>query len=62
MHIDKALVYRELQRRRLVELLAKETPPPERFGQADFWFLMYQMTRLPEDRIKAILDEPGGGS
>ena len=58
VHIDKALGLSELQRRRLVELLAKETPPPQRFGQADFWYLMYQLTRVPEDRIRAILDEP----
>jgi len=58
VHIDKALGLSELQRRRLVELLAKETPPPQRFGQADFWYLMYQMTRVPEAKIKAILDEP----
>ena len=44
--------------RRLVELLSSETPPPGKFGQADFWYLMYQMTRLPEAKIKAILDEP----
>ena len=58
VHIDKALGLSELQRGRLVELLANETPPPERFGQADFWYLMYQMTRLPEAKVKAILDEP----
>ena len=58
VHIDKALGLSELQRRRLVELLVSEAPPPQRFGQADFWYLMYQMTRLPEARIKAILDEP----
>ena len=36
------------ERGRLVELLSSETPPPERYGQADYWYLMYQMTRLPE--------------
>jgi hypothetical protein len=58
VHLDKALGLSDLQRGRLVELLSSETPPPERFGQADFWFLMYQMTRLPEAKVKAILDEP----
>ena len=58
VHIDKALGLSDLQRGRLVELLATGTPPPERFGQADFWFLMFQMTKLPEAKLKAILDEP----
>jgi hypothetical protein len=58
VHIDKALGLSDGQRARLAELLASETPPPRRFGQADFWYLMYQMTRLPEAKVKAILDEP----
>jgi hypothetical protein len=58
VHIDKALGLSDLQRGRLVELLSSETPPPERYGQADFWFLMYQLTRLPEAKVKAVLDEP----
>src|SRR5262249_5245160 len=57
VHLDKALGLSEAQRASLVDLLVTETPPPERFGQADFWFLMFQMTRLPEAKIKAILDE-----
>ena len=35
-----------------------ETPAQAKYGQADYWYLMYQMTRLPEAKIKAILDEP----
>jgi hypothetical protein len=58
VHIDKALGLSDLQRRRLAELLSNETPPPERYGQADFWYLMYQMTRLPQAKVKEILDEP----
>jgi hypothetical protein len=58
VHIDKALGLSDRQRQRLIELLSNETPAPERYGQADFWFLMYQMTRLPDEKIKAILDEP----
>jgi hypothetical protein len=58
VHLDKALGLSAVQRARLVELLVAETPAPERFGQADFWFLMFQMTRLPEAKIRALLDEP----
>src|SRR5262249_17392957 len=58
VHIDKALGLSDFQQERLVELLSTETPPPARYGQADFWFLMYQMTRLPDTKLKEILDEP----
>jgi hypothetical protein len=57
VQVDKALGLSEIERGRLVELL-EETPPPGKYGQADYWYLMYQMTRLPESKIKAILDEP----
>ena len=56
--LDKALGLSQEKRVRLSELLVSEVPPPVKFGQADYWYLMYQMTRLPEAKIKAILDEP----
>ena len=58
VQIDKALGLSEPERGRLVELLFSETPAPKKYGQADYWYLMYQMTRLPESKVKAILDEP----
>jgi hypothetical protein len=58
IQIDKALGLSEAQRGRLTELLVSETPPPAKYGQADYWYLMYQMTRLPEAKITGILDEP----
>jgi hypothetical protein len=58
VQIDKALGLSATQRERLTELLVGETPPPAKYGQADYWYLMYQMTRLPESKITKILDEP----
>ncbi len=58
VQIDKALGLSDLARGRMVELLLSETPPPGKYGQADYWYLMYQMSRLPESKVKAILDEP----
>jgi hypothetical protein len=58
VQIDKALGLSATQRERLTELLVSETPPPVKYGQADYWYLMYEMTRLPESKITKILDEP----
>jgi hypothetical protein len=58
VQIDKALGLTQVERGTLIELLMSETPPPNKYGQADYWFLMYQMTRLPESKVKAIFDEP----
>jgi hypothetical protein len=42
----------------LVQLLVRETRPPRRFGRAPGMALvLFQMSRLPEDTIKPILDE-----
>jgi hypothetical protein len=58
VHIDKGLGLSDEQRSRLVELLVKETPAPARYGQGDYWFLMYEMSRLPEDKLRSIFDAP----
>ncbi len=58
VQLDKALGLSVTQRERLTELLVNETPVPAKYGQADYWYLMYQMTRLPESKITKILDEP----
>jgi hypothetical protein len=57
-HLDKGLGMTEDQRRRFSELLASETHPPHQFGQGDYWYLMLQITRLPEAKVKPIFDEP----
>jgi hypothetical protein len=57
-HLDKGLGMTEDQRRRFSELLASDTHPPRRFGQGDYWYLMLQITRLPEAKVRPIFDEP----
>jgi hypothetical protein len=57
VHIDKGLGLSDAQRKRLVELLL-ETPAPKRSGQGDYWFLMYQLGRLPESQVQPIFDAP----
>jgi hypothetical protein len=55
--LDGALGLSAAQRRRLVELLFQETPPPRKFGQYDSLYIQYQMSRLPEASLKPIFDE-----
>jgi hypothetical protein len=58
VHLDKGLGLSDDQRQRFVELLATESRPPRKFGQGDYWYLMLQTARLPESRLKPILDAP----
>ena len=61
VQIDKALGLAEGERERLIELLLAETPAPRKYGQADYWYFMYQMTRLPESKLRASSTSRSGG-
>jgi hypothetical protein len=57
-HLDKSLGMTDDQRHRFVELLLAEAPPPRKFGQGDYWYFLFQAARLPESKVKSILDAP----
>ena len=56
--LDRFLGFNDDQRRRLAELIVNDTEPPRRFGQSDYWYLLYQVSRLPDDKLKPIFDVP----
>jgi hypothetical protein len=58
VHLDKVLGFSELQRRRISELIISDTEPPKKPGQSDYWYLMFQISKLPEANFKPIFDAP----
>ena len=58
VHLDKALGFNDVQRRRLAELILNDTEPPLRFGQSDYWYLLFQISKIPEAKLKPIFDVP----
>jgi hypothetical protein len=54
--LDAVLGLRDDQRRRLVELILDKTRPPKNFGQSDGFVVLVQMSRLPEEELKSVLD------
>jgi hypothetical protein len=58
VHVDKALGLTETQRQQLIELLVAVVPPPDKFGLGDYWYLMLQSAKVPEEKIKPIFDAP----
>jgi len=58
VHLDKALGFSDDQRRRLTELIMNDSEPPLKFGQSDYFYLLFQVSKLPEAKIKPILDNP----
>jgi hypothetical protein len=55
--LDQSLGLSDLQRRKLVDLILKDTKPPKIFGQYDYYLVMYQTGRISESKLKLILDE-----
>jgi hypothetical protein len=58
VHLDKVLGFSDQQRRQITELILSETEPPRKLGQSDYWYLMFQISKLPETRFKPIFDTP----
>jgi hypothetical protein len=57
VQLDRSVGLSDDQRARMVELLVKETRPPKRFGQNDYWFMMLQASKISESKLKPILDD-----
>lgn len=55
--LDEELALGDDQRQKLVGLLLAETRPPRRFGQYDYLVILFQASRLPDERLKSLLDE-----
>jgi hypothetical protein len=58
VHIGSNVGLSSDQRSRLVELIVNHTPAPKKFGQGDYWVTMYNLSRLPEDKLQPIFDAP----
>jgi hypothetical protein len=46
------------QRKDIERLLLEETRPPKSFGQYDVYVVLFQASKLPEKKLRAIFDEP----
>jgi hypothetical protein len=55
--LDATIGFRVDQRRKLVTLLVEETPAPRKFGQYDYYVVLYNAASLPVEKIKPIFDD-----
>jgi hypothetical protein len=60
--MDNTLRLSEEQHRQLEELLAKETRPPKKFGEYDYYGLMFQVSMLPMEKLRPIFDDVQWGT
>jgi hypothetical protein len=55
--VERTCPLTDKQRHELVELLMAETKPPKRFGQYDWYVIMYEASKVPDEKFEALLDE-----
>jgi hypothetical protein len=55
--LDQSASITAEQRRKLAELLRRETKPLRQTGQYDYYAMMYQVSKIPEDKLKPLLDD-----
>ena len=56
-NLENSIVLRADQRQRLVKLVLDETEPPKKFGQYDFYVVLFQLARLEDEKVKPILED-----
>lgn len=54
--LDQAVPVTAEQRRKLSDLLRRETKPPRKSGQYDYYAMMHQVSKIDEEKFKSILD------
>ncbi len=56
--LDQVVSFRAEQRHKFVELLVERKKLPRAFGQYNYYLVLYQLSQLPDDKLKEFLDEP----
>jgi hypothetical protein len=55
--LEQAVPLRDVQRQKLIDLLVNETKPAQKPGQYDYYYLMWQFSRLPDEKTKSMFDD-----
>lgn len=55
--LENALPLRDEQRQKLITLIVEETKPPRRFGQQDYYLVMWNISKIPEKALKPLFTD-----
>jgi hypothetical protein len=55
--LENSMPLDDQQRQKLLQLIEQETQPPKKFGQYDYYVVLVQMSKIPENKLKPLLDE-----
>ncbi len=54
--LESSLPLRDEQRQKLIKLIVEETKPPRSYGQMDYYIVMWNVSKLPEAKLKPLFD------
>jgi hypothetical protein len=54
--LEQGTPLRDAQRQQLIALLTNQTKPPRKFGQYEYYAIMFQLGRVPEEKLKPLFD------
>ena len=55
--LEETVPLRDVQRQKLIALLVNETKPAQKSGQYDYYYLMWQFSRLPDEKTSSLFDD-----
>jgi len=55
--LNQSVPITSTQRRRLVDLIRRETRPPRKSSQYDYYAMMHQISKIDEEKLTLILDD-----
>ncbi len=55
--LETGVPLRDVQRQKLVKLLLDDAEPPTKFGEYDYYVVLYHAAKIPEETLKPIFDE-----
>jgi hypothetical protein len=55
--LESAIPLRDEQRQKLIVLVVTQTKPPQHFTQQDFNVVLWNLSKLPESKLKPLFDE-----
>jgi hypothetical protein len=56
--LEENMPLRDAQRRELIALLTSQMKPARKSGQFEYYVIMVQLSRVPEEKLKPLFDKP----
>ncbi len=55
--LNNEVGFTDEQRQKLLRLLKEETKPPRKLGENDYYVVLYQLSKIPEAKIKPVFED-----